>query len=280
MVMPFFNEHLRSGPPAQLARATVYNTGENRWERLPDWPGDSASGAPISAKPLYLDAGFGLTFTAPTDSGARGDSYVSDPAKPVPFLPRPVMDPFFELWTSGKGYVPWSKWLVHDQRFVDGRTDVLTYETPVLSAPVRVRGVPVADIRATTTGSDGDFAVKLIDVYPAVCAGDPPMGGYQLPIALSMFRGRYRESFEHPSPIPPNVPQAYRFELPNVNHVFLPGHRIMVQIQSTLFPLYDRNPQSFVPNIFDAKAADYRPATITVLRTARDPSAIWLPLLN
>jgi uncharacterized protein len=176
--------------------------------------------------------------------------------------------------------VPWSKWLVHDQRFVDGRTDVLTYETPALTAPVRVRGVPVADIRATTTGSDGDFVVKLIDVYPAVCAGDPPMGGYQLPIALSMFRGRYRESFEHPSPIPPNVPQSYRFELPNVNHVFLPGHRIMVQIQSTLFPLYDRNPQSFVPNIFDAKAADYRPATITVLRTARDPSAIWLPLLN
>jgi hypothetical protein len=280
MVMPFFNEHLRSGPSAQLARATVYNTGENRWERLPDWPGATAGGASISAQPLYLDAGFGLTFTAPAQSGAHGDSYVSDPAKPVPFLPRPVMDPFFELWTSGKGYVPWSKWLVHDQRFVDGRTDVLTYETPALTAPVRVRGVPVADIRATTTGSDGDFVVKLIDVYPAVCAGDPPMGGYQLPIALSMFRGRYRESFEHPSPIPPNVPQAYRFELPNVNHVFLPGHRIMVQIQSTLFPLYDRNPQSFVPNIFDAKAADYRPATITVLRTARDPSAIWLPLLN
>jgi hypothetical protein len=280
MVLPFLNEHLRAGPPAQLARATVYNTGENRWERLPDWPGAAENGAPVGLKPLYLDAGFGLSFAAPTDFSGRGDSYVSDPAKPVPFLPRPVMDPFFELWTTGKGYAPWSTWLVHDQRFVDGRTDVLTYETPVLTSPVRVRGVPVADIRVTTTGSDGDFVVKLIDVYPAVYANDPPLGGYQLPIALSIFRGRYRESFEHPKPIPPGVPQSYRFELPNVNHVFLPGHRIMVQIQSTLFPLYDRNPQSFVPNIFDAKPADYRPATITVLRTAHDPSAVWLPMLN
>jgi putative CocE/NonD family hydrolase len=277
MVMPFFNEHLRAGPPAQLARATVYNTGENRWERLPDWPGISDTGAPIGFKPLYLDAGFGLSFVAPTEADGRADVYISDPAKPVPFLPRPVMDPFFELWTTGKGYAPWSKWLVHDQRFVDGRTDVLSYETPTLTSPLRVRGIPMADIRATTTGSDGDFVVKLIDVYPAVCANDPPMGGYQLPIALCIFRGRYCRSFEHPSAIPVNEPQTYRFELPNVNHVFLPGHRIMVQIQSTLFPLYDRNPQTFVANIFDAKPEDYRTATITVLRTAKHPSAIWLP---
>lgn len=279
MVMPFFNEHLRGGPPAQLARAMVYNTGENRWERLPDWPGASGNGRSIGLKPLYLGTHFGLSFEPP-EADDDGDIYVSDPAKPVPFLPRPVMDPFFEFWTTAKGYTPWSKWLVHDQRFVDGRPDVLSYETPVLSSPVRVRGVPVADIRAMTTGSDADFVVKLIDVYPATYANEPPLGGYQLPIALSIFRGRYRESFEHPVAIPSNVPQSYRFELPNVNHVFQPGHRIMVQIQSTLFPLYDRNPQSFVPNIFDAKPTDYRQATITILRSTHNSSAIWLPALN
>ena len=279
MVMPFFNEHLRNGPPAQLARATVYNTGENRWERLPDWPGPAENGRPIGLKPLYLGPNFGLSFDAP-EAHDGGDIYVSDPAKPVPFLPRPVMDPFFEFWTTAKGYAPWSKWLVHDQRFVDGRPDVLSYETPVLSSPMRVRGVPIADIRAMTTGSDGDFVVKLIDVYPATYANEPPLGGYQLPIALSIFRGRYRESFEHPTAIPSNVPQSYRFELPNVNHVFQPGHRIMVQIQSTLFPLYDRNPQSFVANIFDANPRDYRQATITVLRSTNNSSAIWLPALN
>ena len=279
MVMPFLNEHLRGGPAAQLARATVYNTGENRWERLPDWPGLSENGRPIGLKPVYLAADFGLSFDRP-ESDHGGDIYVSDPAKPVPFLPRPVMDPFFEFWTTAKGYTPWSKWLVHDQRFVDGRPDVLSYETPVLSSPVRVRGVPVADIRAMTTGSDADFVVKLIDVYPATYANEPPLGGYQLPIALSIFRGRYRESFERPTAIPSNVPQSYRFELPNVNHVFQPGHRIMVQIQSTLFPLYDRNPQSFVPNIFDTKPADYRQATITILRSTQNSSAIWLPALN
>ncbi|HEY6619639.1 MAG TPA: CocE/NonD family hydrolase [Steroidobacteraceae bacterium] len=279
MVMPFLNEHLRGGPAAQLARAMVYNTGENRWERLPDWPGLSENGHPIGFKPVYLAADFGLSFDRP-ESDHGGDIYVSDPAKPVPFLPRPVMDPFFEFWTTAKGYAPWSKWLVHDQRFVDGRPDVLSYETPVLSTPVRVRGVPVADIRAMTTGSDGDFVVKLIDVYPATYANEPPLGGYQLPIALSIFRGRYRESFERPTAIPSNVPQSYRFELPNVNHVFQPGHRIMIQIQSTLFPLYDRNPQSFVANIFDAKPTDYRQATITILRSTNNSSALWLPALN
>jgi predicted acyl esterase len=154
------------------------------------------------------------------------------------------------------------------------------YETPVLTAPVRVQGIPVADIRATTTGSDGDFVVKLIDVYPPLYPTDAQMGGYELPIALDIFRGRYRESFEHPTAIPPNVPQRYHFALPEVNHVFLPGHRIMVQIQSTLFPLYDRNPQTFVPNIFYAKASDYRPASITILRSKRQSSAILLPVVN
>lgn len=280
MVMPFFREHLEGGPPAQLARVTVYNTAENRWEQLSDWPSVHEGGPAARSKRLYLQANYHLSFDQPVERKDAGDTYVSDPAKPVPFLPRPVMDPFLEFSTTRKGYVPWSWWLVHDQRFVDGRTDVLTYETPILTTALRVRGAPVADIFAITTGTDGDFVVKLIDVYPATYPNDPPLGGYQLPIALSIFRGRYRESFEHPTAIPPGVPQSYRFELPNVNHVFLPGHRIMVQIQSTLFPLYDRNPQSFVPNIFDAAPGDYRQAMITILRTSANPSAIWLPAVT
>ncbi len=280
MVMPFFNEHLRGGPPAQLARATVYNTGENHWERFQDWPTACKSGCAKKLTPLYLSANFSLAFNAPKDSEGQGDSYVSDPAKPVPFLPRPIMDPFFGYPANPVGYIPWAKWLVQDQRFVDDRTDVLTYETPELSTSVRVQGVPAADIRAITTGSDGDFVVKLIDVYPATYPTEPAMGGYQLPIALSIFRGRYRESFEHAAAIPPKVAQSYLFDLPNVNHVFLPGHRIMVQIQSTLFPLYDRNPQTFVPNIFNAKAADYQRESITILRAKNQPSAVWLPVVN
>jgi len=143
-----------------------------------------------------------------------------------------------------------------------------------------VQGIPVADIRATTTGSDGDFVVKLIDVYPDHDVVDIRSSGYQMPIATDIFRGRYRESFEHPSAIVPNKPTQIRFELPNVNHVFQPGHRIMVQIQSTLFPLYDRNPQTFVPNIFDAKPTDYRKAEITILRSKAQPTAILMPVIK
>jgi putative CocE/NonD family hydrolase len=278
MVMRFFEEHLRGGPPADLARVTLYNTGKNKWERLDDWPASCQSGCPTPLTPLYLQADHGLAFAAPQSADGR-DSYVSDPAKPVPFLERPVIDPFFQIWTTGAGYKPWSKWLVADQRFADSRTDVLVYETPVLDKAVHVRGVPLADIRAMTTGTDGDFVVKLIDVYPATMPSDPKMGGYQLAISLDIFRGRYRDSFEKPSPIPANTAQGYKFELPAVNHVFLPGHRIMVQIQSSLFPLYDRNPQTYVPNIFFAKPQDYKAATVSILRSGTQASAVWLPVI-
>jgi putative CocE/NonD family hydrolase len=279
MVLPFFNQYLRDGPKAQLARVTVYNTAENHWEHFQDWPSACETGCPTGLQPLYMAEGYGLSFDEPKNADGR-DTYTSDPAKPVPFLPRPVLDPFLDIWTTATGYIPWSKWLVDDQRFVDGRPDVLTYETPVLTAPVRIRGIPVADIRATTTGSDGDFVMKLIDVYPAQVPSDHPMGGYELPIALDIFRGRYRDSFEHPTAIPSNVPQRFHFALPEVNHVFLPGHRIMVQIQSSLFPLYDRNPQTFVPNIFYAKPGDYRAATISILRNKKQASAVWLPVVK
>ena len=162
----------------------------------------------------------------------------------------------------------WTTWLVRDQRFVDGRPDVLTYVTEPLSKPLTLAGAPVANLDASTTGSDSDWVVKLIDVYPDQYPDNATMAGYQLPIALSIFRGRYRESFGDPKAIRPGEALSYRFDLPNVNHVFLPGHRIMVQVQSSLFPLYDRNPQTYVPNIFFARPGDYRKATQKILSTS------------
>ena len=269
MVMAFFNQYLKDGPPANLPRVTVYSPVEGRWEGFADWPVACESGCAHPLTPLYLQAGFGLGFERPTGSH-QGDSYVSDPAKPVPFIPRPAR---FEDHTA------WQTWLVHDQRFVDGRPDVLSYETPPLTAPVKIQGAPIADLVATTTGTGGDFVVKLIDVYPSQYPEQPEMGGYQLPIGIDIFRGRYRESFEHPTPIPAGKPQHYRFTLPNQNYIFLPGHRIMVQVQSTLFPLYDRNPQTYVDNPLMAKPQDYRKATITILRSADQASAVWLPVV-
>ena len=269
MVMPFFNQYLRDGPPANLARATIYSPAEKRWQRFDTWPSACERGCTYPLKALYLQADFKLSFNRPT--GLReGDSYVSDPAKPVPYLPRPL---------SVTDDDSWSTQLVHDQRFVDGRPDVLTYVTEALSAPLKIEGAPIADLVATTTGTDEDFVVKLIDVYPPQYPLQPELGGYELPIGIDIFRGRYRTSFEHPSPIPANKAQRYRFELPNQNYVFLPGHRIMVQIQSTLFPLYDRNPQTFVDNPLFPKPGDFRKATITLLRSADAASAVWLPVV-
>ncbi len=270
MVLPFFDEHLKGVGHADLARVTVYDPALNRWERYADWPGACESGCPVALKPLYLQANAALGFDKPT-AGQGGDAYVSDPAKPVPYLPRPVRFSDTEAWRT---------WLVRDQRFVDGRPDVLVYETPPLTAPMRLQGAPVADLIATTTGTDGDFVVRLIDVYPDEVPSQPELGGYELPLATDIFRGRYRASFERPSPIPAGVRQRYRFTLPNVNQVVLPGHRLMVMIQSSAFPLYDRNPQTYVPNIFDAKPGDYRKATVTVMHDADGASAVWLPLVG
>jgi len=212
-----------------------------------------------------------LGFDKPNATGDAADSYVSDPAKPVPYLPRPV-----RFADSDR----WKQWLVTDQRAADDRTDVLTYEGAVLTAPVRIGGAPVADLFAATSGTDADWVVKLIDVYPDEVPSQPELGGYQLAISMDIFRGRYRESFEHPSAIPAGKPQHYHFALPTTNHVFQPGHRIMVQIQSTWFPLYDRNPQTYVPNIFFAKPSDYKKATETLFRSPDQASAIWLPVVQ
>ncbi|HKD23921.1 MAG TPA: CocE/NonD family hydrolase [Rhizomicrobium sp.] len=270
MVLPFFNQYLKDGPPANLARAMIYNPAENHWQRFDDWPGACETGCAHPMMPLYLHAGFGLSFDKPT-AADDGDSYVSDPAKPVPYLPRPIRFSDTDQWRT---------WLVRDQRFVDGRPDILTYETAPLTSAVKIEGAPVADIVASTTGTDGDFVVKLIDVYPPEVPSDPELGGAELPIGTDIFRGRYRKSFEHPSAIPANTPEHYRFALPNQNYVFRPGHRIMVQIQSTLFPLYDRNPQTYVENPLLAKPSDYKKATVTVLHAGENASAIWLPVVR
>ncbi len=268
MVLPFFQQYLSDGPPANLARATVYNPAENRWEKFDDWPVACQTGCAQPMKPLYLQSGFGLSFDKPGAGG--GDSYVADPAHPVPYLPRPIGFSDSDAWRT---------WLVRDQRFVDGRPDVMMYETAPLTKAVKIEGAPIADIVESTTGTDGDVVVRLIDVYPPVYASQGELGGYELPIASDIFRGRYRESFEHPTPIPANTPQHYKFALPNQNYVFKPGHRIMVQIQSTLFPLYDRNPQTFVENPLKAAPADYQKATVTILHSSENASAVWLPVV-
>jgi putative CocE/NonD family hydrolase len=271
MMKPFFDYYLKPGSPKpDTAPVTIYNTGENHWDRLKSWPLACESGCAAPMKPIYLESAFGLGFEKPGAPNAF-DSYVSDPAKPVPYLPHPVR------FSDGDR---WRTWLVTDQRPMADRQDVLAYQTPVLTAPVRVGGAPVADLFASTSGTDSDWVVKLIDVYPDEVPSQPEMGGYQLAIAMDIFRGRYRDSFEHPSPAPAGKPQRYRFTLPMVNHVFLPGHRIMVQIQSSWFPLYDRNPQTYVDNIFFAKPADYVKATQTLFRSAEQPSAVWLPVVQ
>ena len=174
----------------------------------------------------------------------------------------------------------WEEWLVDDQREASGRTDVLTYVSDVLSTPLKIAGQAEVNLVASTSGTDGDFVVKLIDVYPPEYPPQREMGGYQLPIAMDIFRGRYRESFEVPKPLKANAPLPYRFALPPANHVFLPGHRLMVQVQSSWFPLYDRNPQTFVPNIFFAAPQDYRAATIRVYRSGANASFLALPIVE
>ncbi len=268
VLRPFLDRYLKDGPPAaKISTVTAYETGVNRWQSLTAWPAAPAS------KPLYLEAGMKAGFDAPGQGSAAFDEYVSDPAKPVPFRARPIQPISYDPGMT------WAEWLVDDQREASGRPDVLTYTSDVLTAPVHIAGQPIANLVASTSGTDSDWVVKVIDVYPDEVADHPNMGGYQLMISADIFRGRYRESFSTPEAITPDKPLTYRFALPTANHVFLPGHRIMVQVQSSWFPLYDRNPQTFVPRIFWAKPDDYKKATQRVYHSPGEASAIELPVV-
>jgi putative CocE/NonD family hydrolase len=271
VLLPFFNQYLKGAPPPSTPAVFIYDTGADHWDEPKVFPASCEQGCPVPSKPLYLAAAGGLSFVPPAEAGAaKFDEYVSDPAKPVPYRPRPIDD---------ADEMGWRTWLVTDQRFVDGRPDVLTYETEPLKEPMKLSGEPVVHLVASTTGTDSDWIVKLIDVQPDRTAPPVHMSGYQLPIATDIFRGRYRTSFEHPEPIKPNEPLAYVFALPMVNHTFQPGHRIMVQVQSTLFPLYDRNPQRFVENIFEAKPDDFQKTTQRIWHQPSHASFISLPVV-
>lgn len=271
VLLPFFNQYLLDdAPKADTPPVLIYNTGENHWDRFKSWPLSCDQGCPNKSRPLYLTANGRLSFDSPNTATPKYDEYVSDPSKPVPYRTRPVVATDDDAWRH---------WLVDDQRFVEGRPDVITYVTEPLTAALRVSGAPEVNLYASTSASDSDWVVKVIDVYPDTVPSQPAMGGYELAISLDIFRGRYRTSFEHPEALTANQPLLYRFGLPTVNHVFLPGHRIMVQVQSSLFPLYDRNPQTFVPNIFYAKPADYQKATQRIWHTPGNSSFIGLPVV-
>ena len=274
ILAPFLAHFLMdSGPPLNVPKVTAYLTGINAWRRLSSWPSGCEAKCAISPTPLYLQPGFEASFATPRRGGAF-DSYISDPAKPVPYRKRPIQSVGYE------NEYRWPSWLVDDQREASGRTDVLSYQSEVLTESVHIAGQPIANIIASTTGTDADWVVKVIDVYPDEVGSSPKMGGYQLAVSMDILRGRYRESFETPKAIVPNTPLLYKFALPAANHVFLPGHRIMIQIQSSWFPLYDRNPQTFVPNIFWAKPADYQKAEQRIYHETGHMSFVELPVVS
>jgi putative CocE/NonD family hydrolase len=282
LVRPFFDHYLKDdAPPLHIAQVTAFETGTNRWQGLATWPSGCDSGCAIQTQKLYLQSGGNLRLSATPDSNstsragaAEFESYVADPAKPVPYIPRPIHI------GGEEGASRWQTWLVSDQRNVASRTDVLSFSSPVLTEALKISGEPIANLIASTTGSDGDFVVKLIDVYPDEVGREPPLGGYQLMVSADILRGRYRDSFSNPKPIPADQRQVFRFALPTANHVFLPGHRVMVQVQSSWFPLYDRNPQTYVNNIFFAKPGDYKKATIKIFDGGSAVSFVDLPVVQ
>ena len=273
ILAPFLAQYLKDGAPkADMPHVIAYETGTNHWRHLGSWPSGCETGCPVHPTKLYLQPGLKAGFEAPKSGDSAYDEYVSDPSKPVPFRSRPSQP------VGYGGRFTWPLWLVDDQREASGRPDVLTFTSEVLKDPLKISGQPVVNLMASTSGTDSDWVVKVIDVYPDEVPGQIEMGGYQLMVSADIFRGRYRESYETPHAITPDKPLLYHWTLPTANHVFLPGHRIMVQIQSSWFPLYDRNPQTFVPNIFWAKPADYKKAVQRVYHSTDAASFIELPV--
>jgi putative CocE/NonD family hydrolase len=277
---PFFRYYLHGQGEKPAWKVTTFQSGSNRWRTYSAWPV-----AGTTPKNLYLHADGTLSFDRPKAGELPSREYVSDPANPVPYRQRPISP----TYPAGD----WRTWEVADQRFVDGRPDVLTFTSAPLERDLTITGEVAADLFASTSGTDADFIVKLIDVYPENAqknAWDPEAGpqplqyarsvnGYQLPIAMEIRRGRYNTSYEHPQALTSNKPVEWKIPLRDRDHVFLKGHRLMVQVQSTWFPLIDRNPQKFVPSIYAAKASDFVKATQRVYSTPAMASHIVLPVV-
>ena len=265
ILAPFLAYYLKDKRNPDLPEALTFRTGADEWVRHDEWPPKRN----VTGQKLYLREKGNLSFEPPTaDAGKAFDSYISDPDHPVPYRHRPINV------KSG-----WRTWLLEDQRFVDNRPDVLTFATDTLKNDVTVSGKIVANLFASTTGTDSDWVVKLIDVYPENYPTDSAMSGYELMIAGDVFRGRYYKSFEKPQPIPANKVMNYQIGFPANDHVFKKGHRIMVQVQSSWFPVIDRNPQRFVSNIFLAKESDFQRATQRVYHSRQYASYIALPVV-
>jgi putative CocE/NonD family hydrolase len=267
---PWFAYWLKNKGSLPLKEALLFQTGSDKWVQFDSWPPRNAP-----ARELYFHEDGKLSFDAPQSAAPQSfDSYVSDPAHPVPYRHRPIDMTYPDDHPGG-----WPTWLVEDQRFVDNRPDVLTWQTEELAEDMTVAGQVTAKLFASTTGSDSDWIVKLIDVYPEKYPDDWKLSGYELMIADEVFRGRFRKSFEKPEPITPDAITPFTLDLHTANHVFKKGHRIMVQVQSTWFPIIDRNPQRFVPNIFEAKESDYQKATQRIYRSKEYPSGVVVSIL-
>ncbi len=263
----WFDYWLKGIGNENFKEAYCFQTGTNQWKTYDTWPPKNAN-----TKKLYVNADNKASFTKPT-SNKGSVSYVSDPMKPVPYRTQPIEA------TYGPGS-KWFTWHVEDQRFVTSRPDVVSFSTDSLTEDLTVTGKITAHVFASTTGTDADFIVKLIDVYPAFDKKSLSMSGYQLPVAMEVFRGRFRKSFEKPEPFVPNKPEEIVIDLHQINHTFLKGHQLMIQIQSTWFPVIDRNPQKFIPNIFEAQESDFIKATHTIYFNILYPTHIELPIMN
>jgi uncharacterized protein len=269
MQAPWFAYYLKGKGDGHFPEATTFQTGSNKWKSYTSWPPKEAT-----KKNLYFREGGKLSFEKPVLAGEKDfDSYVSDPGNPVPYRTRPIEE------TYGPGS-RWYTWLTEDQRFVTKRPDVLSWETETLEEEVTVSGFITAKLFAASTGTDADWIVKLIDVYPDSYPKEPTMAGYQLMVSNDVFRGRFRKSFEQPEPITPGQAEEYTIDLHSLDHVFKKGHKIMAQVQSTWFPIIDRNPQHFVPNIFEASETDFQVATQQIFRSPSLPSHIELPIIK